>query len=50
VVLIGCFLLIGFIVWLDKAPDMMAQCAGVAKTAVVESLQGIAESAGVPAG
>jgi hypothetical protein len=50
VVLIGCFLLIGFIVWLDKAPEMMAQCAGAAKSAVMDSLQGAAANAGVPMG
>lgn len=43
VILIAVFLLIGFIVWLDKSPDFAAQCAASAREVAMANIKAAAE-------
>jgi hypothetical protein len=49
-VMIVCLVLVGFIVWLQKSPEMMAQCAGVAKQTIIEGLAEQSKQALLPPG
>lgn len=48
--IVAILLLVGWVVWLDKAPNMMAQCASAAKDVVKESLIQQAAAAAAPGG
>lgn len=51
VIMVAMFLLIGFIVWLDKSPEWAAQCAGAARDVAIQGLKdSITGTTGVPAG
>ena len=49
-IMVVAFVLVGFIVWLDKSPEYMAQCANVARSTILDAIKQEGAAAIIPPG